>query len=222
MKQMTDFIEAKKISLSFSNHDIFSDLSFKIFKGDFFCLIGKNGVGKTTLIRTLLGQLHESSGQILFADQFKQSPSFGYVPQFRNIEADYPLSIRNFVSLRLYRSLRPWLSKSEHEAVDLALKRLGILDIANRKMGSASGGEKQKAYLAQAILYDPQLLILDESTASLDTVSKIDVMNAVKNLNDKYETTVIFISHDLPLVEKYGKHSLQLQGGNRYSYKTIH
>ncbi|SYW13679.1 ABC transporter, ATP-binding protein (fragment) [Oenococcus oeni] len=123
--------------------------------------------------------------------------------------------------MRLFQPLAPWLSKKEKDIVDTALTRVGIFDIANRKLGSASGGEKQKAYLAQAILYDPQLLILDESTASLDTVSKFDVMDAVKNLNDKYGTTVIFISHDMPLVKRYGKHSLELQGDGKYSYKKI-
>ncbi|EAV38942.1 ABC transporter ATP-binding protein [Oenococcus oeni] len=221
LKQPTDFIEAKNISVSFSQHEIFSNLSFKIFDDDFFCLIGKNGIGKTTLVKTILGQLHKTNGEIIFSKKFKSSLSFGYVPQFRNIDQDYPLSIRNFVSLRLFQPLVPWFSKKEKDIVDTALKRVGIFDIASRKLGSASGGEKQKAYLAQAILYDPQLLILDESTASLDTVSKFDVMDAVKNLNDKYGTTVIFISHDIPLVEKYGKHSLELKGDGKYSYKKI-
>ena len=206
-------IQAKRLGLAFADKKLFSDLNFTIEAGDFFCLLGANGTGKTTLIKLILHQLAPDKGQIILAEALQHPGSIGYVPQFRNISRDYPLSIKNFVSLKLADSLLPWLTKAEKQAMDQALKLTGLTAKQNQKLGTASGGEKQRAYLAQAILNRPQLLILDEPTASLDQDAKYEVLEVVKQLNAAFNMTIIFISHDWPLVKKYGKHFLELEDG---------
>lgn len=169
-------------------------------------VVGENGVGKTTLVNTLLGKLKPRSGDISMADRLR----IGYVPQFRNLDIDYPLSVRNFVSLNLLHSWQPWLSKKERARVNRVLKQVDLESIADRPLGLASGGEKQRAYLAQALLNRPQLLILDESTASLDNEMKFELLDLVSRLQQN-GLTVIFITHDLELAQHYGTRYLMMK-----------
>src|SRR5699024_2702146 len=138
-------------------------------------VVGENGVGKTTLVRALFHQLKPRHGQIEFA----AGTRLGYVPQFRNLARDYPLAVRDFVALNLPLKLTPWLSKKERQQVTSILRQTNVLPLADRPLGVASGGEKQRAYLAQALLAHPQLLILDESTASLDNEVKYELLDLV-------------------------------------------
>ncbi|KGO32191.1 ABC transporter ATPase [Oenococcus alcoholitolerans] len=210
-------LSIRKLSMEFDGRVLFKDLDLDLKKGDFLCLLGENGTGKTTLIRNILGLLKPSSGKIYFSSKSLEARNIGYVPQFRNIEKNYPLSIENFVALKANESPFPWLSRKEKNKVAQALKRTGLWQKRKQRLGRASGGEKQRAYLAQAILDDPQLLILDESTANLDQKAKFEVLDLVSDLNENFKTTIIFISHDWELVKKYGKHYLELTGTD---YKT--
>lgn len=192
-------ISVENLSLSFPNHQVLSKLSFKVNRGDFLGVIGENGVGKTTLVRLILKQLRPSSGKIILKEGLK----IGYVPQFRNIDVEYPLSVRDFVSLSYTGIKLPWLSKKERTRVGEVMNRVGLTAISDRPLGLASGGEKQKAYLAQALLNHPDLLILDESTASLDPNTKKELLDVVTMLNNDMGLTILFVSHDMQLIHEY-------------------
>lgn len=204
-------IQAQNLRMQFDQQIVFQEVSFQIRQGDFFCIVGPNGSGKTTLIRLILGQMQPTVGQItrhLALDQM------GYMPQFRNIATDYPLSTQAFVALKLIHNWQPWLTKTEKEQVATALQATRIWDKRKARLGRMSGGEKQRVYLAQAIVNQPQLLILDEPTASLDVYAKFQVMDVVQELN-RAQTTVVFISHDPDLLAHYGTQQLDLTGGTK-------
>lgn len=190
-------------------------LSFAVNQGDFLVVIGENGVGKTTLVRALLGFLEPQGGTISKQPNLK----IGYVPQFRNLDAEYPLSIRDFVALNLPKKIRPWLSKGERKFLNQILHDTKLKEIADRPLGLASGGEKQRAYLAQALLADPQLLIMDESTASLDNEMKFELLDLVSRFQ-QLGLSVIFITHDWELARHYGTRYLHLMT-NRYEQGPI-
>lgn len=200
-------ISVENLSLRFPNHQVLSNLSFTVKRGDFLGVIGENGVGKTTLVRLILRQLRPSAGKIVL----KKGLRIGYVPQFRNIDVEYPLSVKDFVSLNYTGIKLPWLSKKERARVDEVMAKVGLTQIADRPLGLASGGEKQKAYLAQALLKHPDLLILDESTASLDPNTKQELLDVVKRLNQEMGLTILFVSHDMQMVQKYPDYFLWLQ-----------
>lgn len=197
-------IEAKDLTKRFGKQLVFENLNFKINDGDFISLIGPNGSGKTTLVKIMMGMEKKSSGELII----DKAHTIGYVPQFRNIDLDYPLSIEQFVRLNLKFTLSPSKRREDNEQIKTILMKTKLTELKDRPLGLASGGEKQKAYLAQSLLNNPQVLILDESTASLDVEVKMQLMDLVQELNEKYKLTVIFITHDYELTKKYTSRAL--------------
>ncbi|KRM11319.1 metal ABC transporter ATP-binding protein [Paucilactobacillus suebicus] len=191
-------------------------MNFNLQPGGFLVIVGENGVGKTTLVRALLGQLRPKSGSIEFNGP-KKNVKIGYVPQFRNLDEEYPLSIRDFVGLSLMNRRVPWLGRSEVLRLNDIMNQTNLEKIADRPVGLASGGEKQRAYLAQALINKPELLILDESTASLDNEMKYELLDLVAKFQHSDQLSVIFITHDLPLAQKYADRFLYME---HFKYKT--
>ncbi|MDO4912569.1 MAG: ATP-binding cassette domain-containing protein [Lactobacillus sp.] len=191
--------------MSFDAKTVFQNINFELEQGSMTALLGPNGAGKTTLINVLLGVLSPSQGSF----SFERGTRLGYVPQFRNIDADYPLSIKSFIELNapLFKN-KKFKEKVQHE-----LRETHLVDIQNTRMGQASGGQKQRAYLAQALLDDPNFIILDEATASLDPVAKEELMALLEHLNKKHVITVLFVTHDVALAKKYMKDYLYLHDG---------
>ncbi|HJA74811.1 MAG TPA: ABC transporter ATP-binding protein [Candidatus Limosilactobacillus gallistercoris] len=208
-------VSVEDLNVAYGNHQVISDLSFTVNEGDFMVVIGENGVGKTTLVRALLGLIKPHSGEI----DVPASNLIGYVPQFRNIDEEYPLSIRDFVSLNVKKPGFPWLSKKERAKVDRMIRMTDLTAIADRPLGLASGGEKQRAYLAQALLRSPKLLILDESTASLDNEMKYELLDLVTRFQQE-NLSVMFITHDWDLARHFGTRYLQMMP-NGYSEGPI-
>ncbi|MDM8266446.1 ABC transporter ATP-binding protein [Limosilactobacillus pontis] len=208
-------VSVEDLNVAYGNHQVISGLSFTVNEGDFMVVIGENGVGKTTLVRALLGLIKPHSGEI----DVPASNLIGYVPQFRNIDEEYPLSIRDFVSLNVKKPGFPWLSKKERAKVDRMIRMTDLTAIADRPLGLASGGEKQRAYLAQALLRSPKLLILDESTASLDNEMKYELLDLVTRFQQE-NLSVMFITHDWDLARHFGTRYLQMMP-NGYSEGPI-
>lgn len=203
---MKDVLEVDNLTMRFDTKTIFKDVSFKLQEGSMTALLGPNGTGKTTLINILMKLLVPTNGSY----KFKNGVRLGYVPQFRNIDAEYPLSIKAFVGLNapLFKT------RKVKEQIHEELKETNLLDIQNTRMGEASGGQKQRAYLAQALLDKPDMIILDEATASLDPSAKEELMNLIKHLNKEHNITVLFVTHDVPLARKYMKEYLYLNHGS--------
>lgn len=216
---MTDLLSVDHLSFGFHDRHLYHDLSFTLQQGSMTSLIGANGVGKTTLVRLLMGQLRPQSGKINFMPGMK----LGYVPQFRNIDPEYPLSIRSFVQLNQLQHNFFWHTSQERRELHEALAQTHLEARQNQLLGRASGGEKQKAYLAQALLTHPNFLILDEATASLDVNTKVELMALVQELNAKLNLTVLFVTHDLSLAKDYTDQYLLLtpEGYEMHSTKEM-
>lgn len=198
-------VTVNDLTVAYGNHQVIDNLSFNINQGDFLVVIGENGVGKTTVVRSMLGFIKPQKGEIIISPQTK----IGYVPQFRNIDQEYPLSIRDFIALNVQHSFLPWLRTSERQRVDEIISQTNLQKVADRPLGLASGGEKQRAYLAQALLSNPSLLILDESTASLDNEMKYELLDLVTRFQQQ-GLSVMFVTHDWDLAQHYGTRFLQM------------
>lgn len=205
---MKNILTVSHLDLKIPDRLLFSDLNFSFPKNQLTCITGENGVGKTTLIKHILQDLAHKREQHVHSTI--ERSKIQYVPQLRNIDDDYPLCIRDFVSFGLKKRLLPWNSKKMKAKVEHILAETKLTQIASQPLGHASGGEKQRAYLAQALCADPELLILDEATASLDTDSKNFLLKLLKNIMRENNLTVLFITHDPELIEKYGDYELNL------------
>ncbi|MDF7638265.1 ATP-binding cassette domain-containing protein [Lactobacillus sp. ESL0791] len=202
---MGNILEVNHLTMKFDKKIVFQDLNFSLKRGSMTALLGPNGTGKTTLISILMKLLTPTSGSFHFSSDVR----LGYVPQFRNIDAEYPLSIGAFVGLNA-----PVIKTNKiKKAIDHQLEETNLLTIKNTRMGEASGGQKQRAYLAQALLDNPNMIILDEATASLDPMAKDELMKLIRHLNEKHQITVLFVTHDLPLAQNYMKDYLYLDHG---------
>ena len=188
-------LEVNNLSMKFDTKTVFQDLNFELEAGSMTALLGPNGTGKTTLIKILMGMLKPTGGNF----KFDKNVRLGYVP----------LSIRAFIGLNapLFKT------KKVREQIDHQLAETHLSQIQNTRMGEASGGQKQRAYLAQALLDHPNVIILDEATASLDPAAKEELMGLIKHLNQEHKITVLFVTHDIPLAKKYMTDYLYLNKG---------
>ncbi|TYC47139.1 metal ABC transporter ATP-binding protein [Leuconostoc litchii] len=207
-------LQVEQLNVTIPGKVLIHQLSFDVYSGTLLCLTGDNGVGKTTLIKYLLQAAKDT---ISFQKEIRFNINFDdiqLVPQFRDIDDEFPLSVKDFIVLNLTRQWLPWLIKSENEQLQKIINLTNLNDIKNRALGRASGGEKQRVYLAQALMTHPKLLILDESTSNLDYESRIDLLKLVKKIIAQEQLTVIFITHDPELVQMFGDFELNINNGH--------
>jgi len=188
-----------KVSLELGGVRVLDDVSFQVDAGAMHCLVGPNGSGKTSLVRSLLGQMPHS-GQIWLTGEAVRP--VGYVPQSLEFDRNVPMTVDDVMALVGQR--RPAFfggSRRQRSASAAALKRTGVPDIGRRPFGALSGGERQRVLLAQALTPIPQLLILDEPTAGIDEAGVRLVEEVVSDLNAR-GATIIWINHDLDQVAR--------------------
>ncbi|KRL84903.1 metal ABC transporter ATP-binding protein [Lacticaseibacillus pantheris] len=203
-------LTGKDVGIQFADNKrwLYRHVDFHLDSSQILALVGDNGVGKTTLIRAIMGQRALTEGELV--RDHAQDLRIGYVPQYHDDIGAFPLHIADFVGLSYDRGLLPWLRRSEKEHLEHVLNEANLTEIANERIDRASGGEKQRAFLAQAMIQDPDVLILDEATANLDNVAKFALMDVVKHYRDHHDLSVIMVSHDLDIVERYSDNYLLL------------
>lgn len=196
--------------LYFYYHDqeVLTDINLTVNQGDFVSIIGPNGGGKTTLVKLILGLLNPSRGSVKIKGKFPKDNGtvIGYVPQIINHNLSFPASAMDVVLMGKYNPSKRFFfrnkKKDRLEAME-ALEQLGMADHAGRKITDLSGGQRQRVLIARALVTNPELLVLDEPTASLDTKGQKDFFNLLKVLNK--QLTILVVSHDLLIVSSYAK-----------------
>lgn len=191
---MTPFAALKGVSLGYSGTPVLSGVTLDIPVGGFTALVGPNGAGKTTFLRALLGRLDPSEGTVTM-DRAKR---LAYVPQLDSMNMHWPLTVGEAVSLGL-RARRPFgrLGAVETAAVADALSLTGLEAAADRPLRAVSGGQRQRAVLAQALAQKPDALLLDEPTKGLDVAAEGQFLDLLKRLQDERGLTVLFVTHAL-------------------------
>ena len=194
------------------------DLSFEVRPGETFALIGPNGAGKTTTLKVLLGLARPTEGRVavgpsgLSPEDPRARHDLGYVPQ--RVEFPAGRSVREVLSF--FADLRGL----GREAVDRALGRVGLGPLAERKASQLSGGYTQRLSLAQALLADPALLVLDEPTASLDPEATWEFRTLLEQLRREGKT-ILLSSHLLSEVERVSDRVLILVKGRRAGLESL-
>jgi zinc transport system ATP-binding protein len=191
-------IRFEHVGLALGGTQILRDVSFAVASGEIHCLIGPNGGGKTSLIRSLLGQMPHTGS---IAMNWGENRTIGYVPQALDFDKTLPVTVDDFMAT-VCQKRRPafiGLSKANRPRAESALERVGFVGKRKRKLGSLSGGERQRVLFAQALIPEPALLVLDEPMASMDEVGAERFVELIQNLSAE-GVTVIWIAHDLAQV----------------------
>lgn len=201
-------LSLEHLFFSYDETMILEDVSLSVNHGEFIGIFGPNGGGKTTLLKLILGFLKPKRGKLHL---FNQSPEksrhhIGYVPQAVRFDRDFPISAVEVVMMGCLSSLSIWgnYPKGTKEKALEALKKVGLEHKAAFAFGTLSGGEAQRVLIARAIVNQPELLILDEPTASVDPKAEEAIYELLVQLNR--EMTILMVTHDLQtIVDKVGR-----------------
>ncbi|MBI5664284.1 MAG: metal ABC transporter ATP-binding protein [Nitrospirae bacterium] len=202
-------LQVENLCVKADNRHLIENITFSIEEGRIVAIIGPNGAGKTTLIKAILGLIPYETGTVsLFGRPFKNNHSVikvGYVPQKLEFDRTIPLTVSELLGFTVPPVyMVPFMKrKGAREHIDGLLKIVGAQSLAQRSIGSLSGGELQRVMIAKAIVNDPKILFLDEPASGVDIEGQERFHDLVKRLNKEKGLTVIIISHDLNVVYRY-------------------
>ncbi len=198
-------IEIEHLGFSYGDQPVLEDVCIRVEPGDFVGLIGPNGGGKTTLLKLILGLLQPREGRIRV---FGVAPTpgstrVGWVPQHHETPEHFPVSAQEVVMMGLLgcgRRFGPF-GRGERGQARAILERLGIGELAGRRMDGLSGGQRQRVLIGRALVSRPELLLLDEPTANVDPKAEGEILDLLKDLGR--EVTILMVSHDLGFVSAH-------------------
>lgn len=196
-------VTVEDLWFSFGDRPVLEDVSLTIDRHDFMAVIGPNGGGKTTLLKLILGLYTPDAGRVrvLGKDPRTSRHRIGYVPQYRTFDFDFPVRVADVVATgRLGKRGGPLIrfTRQDREGVDRALETMEITGLADRRIGSLSGGEQQRAIIARALAMEPSLLLLDEPTNHIDVSAQTRFYEILHDLHQ--EMAVVMVTHDISAV----------------------
>jgi len=213
-------VQIKNLHFSYKDIPVLKNISFSIKKGSFYIIIGPNGSGKTTLLKLISGLINDEQN----SDQVLGEPVLSYsrkalARKIAFVQQNQPVdfSFTVFELVLMGRSPHLGLLGVEQEKdIDIAKQAIsftGVNHLVDRKLDQLSGGEQQRVFLARAICQEPEIILLDEPTASLDLAHQVSVMDLMESLKKDKGITVIMVSHDINLAAMYGDNLLLLNKG---------
>lgn len=211
---MQDLLKLDNVVIGYEKTGMLGPISLKVETNQFWGVLGPNGSGKSTLLKTILSLLPPVSGDVILHENLV----LGYVPQNEKFDSIFPISVEEIVSMGRYSRVGPGkkLSKDDYDIVERKIESVGISHLKDRTFRSLSGGEQQRALLARAIAGEPDLLVLDEPTASVDIKGEEEIMELVKKIQTDSKVAVLMVSHYLNTVSEYSDHLILIDKDNNF------
>jgi zinc transport system ATP-binding protein len=191
-------LKCNKLTLGYNNKDILHSFDYGIHSGEYLCIIGRNGCGKTTFLRGLAGVLRPKSGKIELCDNLRRN-QIGYLPQITIAQKDFPASVEEIV-LSAFQGkslLLPFYGKALRKRANECLELTRTENLRKESFRELSGGQKQRVLLARALCAAERLLLLDEPVTGLDPESSQNMYNIIKELHENKNMTIVMVTHDV-------------------------
>ena len=202
---INEIIELKNIWVKYDGVVVLEDVNLTIESTNFFGIIGPNGGGKTTLLKVLLGLIKPSSGtvKVLGEDPRISRKRIGYVPQHGSFDVNYPISVWEVVMMgrMAKRKLGRRFKEEDKKVAEHSLEVVEMLNFKDRQISKLSGGQQQRVFIARALASNPEMLLLDEPTASVDKHVQTDIFELLKRLSSTIP--IIMVSHDVGVMSIY-------------------
>ncbi len=190
-------VKMSKVTLSYTNEPVLEDITLSVAPNELLAVIGPNGSGKTTILKALLGLLKPVSGsiEVLGRPPKEGRRDVGYLPQKRRFDPAFPINVFDAVLMGRYRGLLKAYRAEDRQSAEAALERVGMYEQRNSQVGTLSGGQAQRVFLARAIVKEPALLLLDEPTASVDPEMQKSFYELLAEL--KQRMAILLVTHDV-------------------------
>lgn len=217
-------IKANDLKLCYDEKIILDNINLDIEEGKITALIGSNGCGKSTLIKSIARILTPKSGTVLMKDKnISKIPSkevsrlLSMLPQNSNAPED--LTVYDLVKQGRYpyHNLLSFWSKKDEKIVLEAISKMGLVNEKNVTLGNLSGGQRQRAWIALALAQDTEIILLDEPTNHLDIKYQLEILNILKELNEKENRTIVMVIHDINHALKYAHNIVALKDGDIFA-----
>lgn len=200
-----NIIEFDRVSFRYQSVPVLENITLAVREGEFLGLVGPNGGGKSTLLKLMMGLISPDSGsvKVFGTTPHKARPHLGYVPQFARFPSDFPITVEETVLMGRLQKNRLWqrYTRADRHAARTALEETGVAEFSDRPIDQLSGGQLQRVLIARALASEPDLLLLDEPTASVDSHQEKGVFDLFKELNKRM--SIIVISHDIGFITDY-------------------
>lgn len=202
-------ISCKNLNISYAGVTAAENINFDVEQGDYLCIVGENGTGKTSVIRAILGMIKYDG----YVSVNASKSQIGYLPQHTSVSKDFPASVEEIVlsGCSAHLGIIPFYSKADKNRACDNMKLLQIYDYKKRPYRDLSGGEKQRVLLARALCAASKLIVLDEPATGLDPLVIQDMYLVLSKLNKTVGLTVVMISHDIAGAVKYAEKILHLK-----------
>ena len=215
MTQLT----CQNLAVGYEGRAVLENLNFSVCPGDYLCIVGENGSGNSTLMKTILGLQPPVRGKVLTGDGLRKN-KIGYLPQQTPVQRDFPASVREIVLSDCQGRCggRPFYSKGEKQLAQTAMERMQVAALEKRCYRTLSGGQQQRVLLARALCAAQNMLLLDEPVSGLDPKVTGEMYGLIQRLNREDGVTILMISHDITATLNYASHILHL--GRRVFFGT--
>jgi zinc transport system ATP-binding protein len=206
-------VAMKDVTVRFGNVTALENISFETAPGAFVAILGPNGCGKTTLLKTIIGLIRPDSGTVTV---FGKSPGelsgmeIGYVPQTKHLDRSFPAQAIEVVATGILGRWPVRLAGSLRQQALEALHATGVAHLAERQVSALSGGELQRVYLARSFVRSPRLLLLDEPAAGMDIAGEAAMYHLIEGYLKGHQATVFMITHDWEGARLHASHVLLL------------
>ena len=209
-------LSVENVSIGYEGKPIVENINFKVEASEYVCIVGENGAGKSTFVKTLMHLRKPLAGTITYEED-----GIGYLPQQTFIQRDFPASVWEIVLSGniAKQGLRPFYNQSEKNLARANMEKMGIWDFRHTCYRNLSGGQQQRVLLARALCASSKILVLDEPTAGLDPKVTQEFYDLLSEIH-KEGITIIMVSHDIGPALKYSDHILHIGKDDVFYGKT--